>query len=104
MVDFLTDHLSLEIITLQSVELGIYRAEKDPWILKFDGSSTENSVGARIVIISPRGVKTTLSFNLVFECTNNQVEYEDLMIDLEILLELGAKDVRIIGDSQLVLR
>ena len=86
------------------MELGIYRAEKDPWILKFDGSSTENSVSARIVIISPRGVKTTLSFNLVFECTNNQVEYEDLVIDLEILLELGAKDVRIIGDSQLVLR
>ena len=33
----------------------------------------------------------------------NQAEYEALMIGLEILLELGAKDVRVIGDSQLVL-
>ena len=56
------------------------------------------------MIISLRGVKTTLSFNLAFECTNNQAEYEALVINLKILLELGAKDVRVIGDSQLVLR
>ena len=99
--NFLADHPSLEVGTKQSVELGIYGAEKEPWILKFDGSSKENSNGARIVIISPRGVKTTLSFNLAFECTNNQAEYEALVIGLEILLELGAKDVRVIGDSQL---
>ena len=47
------------------------------------------------------GVKTILSFNLAFECTNNQVEYGALVIGLEILLELGAKDVQIIGDSHL---
>ena len=63
----------------------------------------KNSIGARIVIISPRGVKTTLSFNLAFECTNNQAEYEALVIGLEILLEPGIKDVQVIRDSQLVL-
>ena len=56
------------------------------------------------MIISPRGVKTTLSFNLDFECTNNQAKYEALVIGIEILLELGAKDVQVIGDFQLVLR
>ena len=56
------------------------------------------------MIISPRGVKTTLSFNIAFECTNNQAEYEALVIGLEILPELGEKDVQVIGDSQLVLR
>ena len=68
------------IRTKHSVELGIYGAEIEPWILKFDGSCIKNLVGARIVIISPRGVKTTLSFNLDFECTNNQAEYEALVI------------------------
>ena len=81
------------------MELGIYGAEKEPKILKFDSSSKENSTGVEIVIISLRGVKTTLSFNLDFECINNQAEYEALVIGLEILLELGAKDVRVIGDS-----
>ena len=54
------------------------------------------------MIISPKGVKTTLSFNLAFECTNNQAEYEALVIRIEIQLELGAKDVRVIGDSQVI--
>ena len=100
---FLVDHPSLEIGTEKSVELGIYGAEKEPWIRKFDDSSTENSAGAGIVIISPTGVKTILSFNLAFECTNNQAEYEALMIGLEILLDLRVKHVRVIGYSQLVL-
>ena len=49
-----------------------------------------NSAGAGIVIISPKGIKTALSFNLAFKCTNNQAEYEALVIGLKILLEIGA--------------
>ena len=86
------------------MELGIYEVELRPWVLKFDGSSMENSARAGIVVISPKGIKTTLSFNLAFKCTNNQTEYEALMIGLEILLELGTQEVLINGDSQLVLR
>ena len=45
------------------------------------------------MIISLRGVNATLSFYLAFRCTNNQAEYEALVIGLEILLKLRAKDV-----------
>ena len=48
---FLVDHPSLEIKLEKGVEIGIYEVERRPWVLKFDGSSTENSVGAGIVII-----------------------------------------------------
>ena len=71
LTDFLANHHSLEFVIKQSVELGIYGAKREPWILKFDGSRTENSVGAGIVIISLRVVKTTLSSNLAFKFTNN---------------------------------
>ena len=86
------------------MELGIYEVQRWPWILKFEGSSTEKYIGAGIVIISPKGIKTTLSFNLAFKCTNNQAEYEALAIILEILMELGAQEIHIIEDSQLVFR
>ena len=99
----MADHPSLEIKLEKDVELGIYEVERWSWVLKFDGSSTKNSARAKIVIISPKGIKTTLSFNLAFKCTNNQVEYEALVIGLEILMELGAQEVHILGDSQLVL-
>ena len=104
LVNFLDNHLSLEIQPEKDVELGIYEVERQTWILKFDGFSTEKSTGAGIVVISPKGIKTTLSFNLAFKCTNNEVEYEALVIGLEILMELGAQKVHIIRDSQLVLR
>ena len=104
LTNFIDDHSSSEIEPEKDVELEIYEVERWPWILKFDGSSTEKSIAARIVIISPKGIKTTLSFNLAFKCTNNQFEYEALMIGLKILMELRAQEVHIIGDSQLVLR
>ncbi|XP_059630013.1 uncharacterized protein LOC132272978 [Cornus florida] len=37
------------------------------------------------------------------ECSNNQAEYEALIIGLEILLEMTVKDVHIVGDSSLVI-
>ena len=86
----MVDHPSLEIQPEKDVELGIYEVERWPWILKFDGSITEKYAGAGIVIISPKGIKTTLSFNLAFKCTNNQTKYKALVIGLEILMELGA--------------
>ena len=55
-----------------------------------------------MVIISPKGIKTTLSFNLSFKCTNNEAEYEALVIGMEILMKLGAQEVHIIRNSQLV--
>ena len=36
------------------MERVIYEAEKEPWPLKFDGSSIENLVGVGIVIIHQR--------------------------------------------------
>ena len=86
------------------MELGIYEVKRRPWILKFVGSSTVKFAGAGIVIISPKGIKITLSFNLSFKCTNNQAKYEASVIGLEILMELAAQEVHNIGDSQLVLR
>ena len=104
LADFLADHPSLEIRKEEEVDLQVYSVETQPWILKFDGSSTESSAGAGIVIVSPLGVKTTLSFNLDFDCTNNQAEYEALVIGLEILQDLRTGNMLIMGDSQLVLK
>ena len=86
------------------MELWIYEVKRWPWILKFDDSSTKKSIGSGIVIISPKGIKTTLSFNLAFNYTNNQAKYEALAIGLEILIEPRAQEVHITRDAQLVLR
>ncbi|XP_059635489.1 uncharacterized protein LOC132277664 [Cornus florida] len=101
--EFLADHHSTKIDSEICDEVDNLYLDYTPWTLMFDGSSTHDRGGAGIVIISPKGRKTTFSFFLDFKCTNNQAEYEALIIGLKILLELKVKKVQIIGDSNLIL-
>jgi hypothetical protein len=56
------------------------------------------------VIISPSGMYIDLSIRLEFACTNNHVEYESLLHGLEYLRDLGARDVDVFGDSNLIMQ
>ena len=69
----------------------------------FDGSKNSDGAGAGIIIQSLRYRRTEMSFKFDFKCTNNQAEYEALIIGLEILLEIGASTVHIKGNSNLVI-
>jgi ribonuclease HI len=56
------------------------------------------------VVISPSGVYIELSIRLEFACTNNQVEYESSLHGLEVLRDMGARDVDMFGDSNLIIQ
>jgi ribonuclease HI len=58
--------------------------------------------GAGCVIVSPSGMIIDPFVRLEFACTNNQVEYESLLHGLEYLRDLGARDVDVFGDSNLI--
>ncbi|XP_070665292.1 uncharacterized protein [Malus domestica] len=74
------------------------------WKLYFDGSCTQKVARAGIVIINPQGVHHYYSFLLDYQGnTNNRAEYEALIIGLEILMDLGATEVEVFGDSELVI-
>jgi ribonuclease HI len=74
-----------------------------PWKFYFDGSKAKQGVGVGIVLESPQEVKTQLAFRVEKVCSNNQVEYEALVLGLEILLQMGIKNITVFGDSQLVI-
>ena len=76
-----------------------YYVELKPWKLYFDGSRHQNGVGIGVLIISPDGEPTKIMFELNYECSNNETEYEALILGLEILLNRGMRNVKIIGDS-----
>jgi ribonuclease HI len=56
------------------------------------------------VIVSPSSVIIDLSVRLKFVCTNNQVEYESLLHGLEYLRDLGARNVDVFEDSNLIMQ
>ncbi|XP_050238260.1 uncharacterized protein LOC126687746 [Mercurialis annua] len=98
LADFLADH------TGTALKEGIGCMELHPWKLWFDGSRTYRGAEAGIVIVSPSGARFTMSCSLNFKCTNNQAEYEALILGLEILMELGAISIQVWGDSMLVIK
>ncbi|XP_016177922.1 uncharacterized protein LOC107620245 [Arachis ipaensis] len=78
--------------------------EVNYWKLYFDGSNHKDGAGVGILIISPEGVPSEFLFELKYPCSNNVAEYEALILGLEILIDKGALEVQILGDSQLVLK
>lgn len=57
-----------------------------PWKLFIDESKMDISSRAGFVIEDPKGATLSYFFQLDFESTNNQAEYEALIIGLEMLL------------------
>jgi hypothetical protein len=94
-VDFIVDHVV-------DVDHSVNFVQLNPWGLYFDGLVCSTGQGARCVVVSPSGVYIDLSIRLEFTCTNNQVEYDSLLHGLEFLRDLGARDVDVFGNSNLV--
>jgi ribonuclease HI len=72
------------------------------WKMFFDGASSKEGPGARMVFISPAQETTTLSCKLEFETTNNVAEYEDLVLGLRVAKDMGIEEVSVFGDVELV--
>jgi ribonuclease HI len=75
-----------------------------PSKLFLDGSSCRESQGVGVVLISPRGAIFQTLAHLEYFCTNNQTEYEAILLGLQILSSMGVKHVEAIGDSLLVMQ
>ncbi|XP_016199869.1 uncharacterized protein LOC107640881 [Arachis ipaensis] len=99
LADFLVDHPCIDIDKSLLGFVGLV-----PWKLYFDGSCHKGGVAIGILIISPSGEPSKFLFELNYSCSNNEAEYEALIMGLELILERGVKNVKIFGDSQLVVR
>ena len=55
-----------------------------------------------VVIVTPEGIRVEHSFSLGFKASNNEAEYEALLIGLRAVLGLRATDLKVYSDSRLV--
>ena len=77
--------------------------QEDLWMINTDGSSTQKGGGAGVVITSPQEDVLKYGVQLKFPITNNEAEYEALLTRLRIAWALGAKNIMLKRDSQLVI-
>jgi ribonuclease HI len=72
--------------------------------LFFDGSACREGQGIGILLISPKGTIFEQSVCLEYFCTNNQAEYEVILLGLQILTSMGVKHIEAFGVSLLVVQ
>ena len=58
--------------------------------------------GVGLVLISPKRITIEKSLRLDFSATNNEVEYETLLVGMTMVQKIGGKAVEIFSDSRLV--
>ena len=78
-------------------------SDEEEWILWFDGASNMLGHGIGAILISPKGHYYPAASRLCFECTNNMAEYEACILGLQLALEYDARNLRVYGDSSLVI-
>ena len=75
MVDFIAEYTQLEG---KGVEV------LGQWSIHMDGSSNRLAEGAGVVIQTPKGDKIECMIRLDFPTTNNEAEYEALVVGLDL--------------------
>ena len=67
-----------------------------------DGASNQKGSGVGLVLIFPEKVIVEKSLRLDFSATNNEAEYEALMMEMAMVQRMGGKLVKLFSDSRLV--
>jgi ribonuclease HI len=70
----------------------------------FDDSLKLGDGGAGVVFIHPREEQLKYVFQILFEVSNNEAEYEALLHGLHLAISLGIKRLLVYGDSLLVVQ
>jgi ribonuclease HI len=70
----------------------------------FDGSLKLGGGGAGVLFIRPRGEQLKYVFQILFEVSNNEAEYETLLHGLRLAVSLHIKRLLVYADSLLVVQ
>ena len=78
---------------------GQAKEEKEQWNIYTDGSSNRRAGGAGVVIQTPQRDKIQCMIQLDFPTTNNEAEYEALVVGLDLAKAAGAENIVVHCDS-----
>jgi hypothetical protein len=95
------DKVITEARETEMVESGELPA--DFWSMDFNGAMSKE--GSRVWLHNHISrYSESHSYKLNFQCTNNVVEYEALILGLKLLNKVGAKHIMVRGDSELIIK
>ena len=72
------------------------------WDVYVDGASNQKGSGVGLVLMSPEKVVIEKALRLNFSATNNEAEYEAMLIGMAMVQRMGGKSTKLFSDSRLV--
>ncbi|XP_074299263.1 uncharacterized protein LOC141630326 [Silene latifolia] len=85
-----------EILTLKG------NKEVEVWKMHIDGASNQRGTGVGLILRSPYGDLIAQAVRCEFKATNNETEYEALILGIQLALELGVRNLQISRDSKMI--
>ena len=67
-----------------------------------DGAVNQWGAGVGLVLVSPEKIIIEKSLRLGFSATNNEVEYETLLVGMSMVQKMGGKVMEVFSDSRLM--
>ena len=67
-----------------------------------DGAVNQRGVGVGLVLVSPKKITIEKSLSLGFSATNNEAEYEALLMGMVMVQKMGGRAVEMFSDSRLI--
>ena len=87
------DERSIGVISVQSPM---------PWELYVNGVANQRGSEIGLVLVSPKKITIEKSLRLSFSATNNEAEYEALLMGMMMVQKMGGRAVKVFSDSKLV--
>ena len=74
------------------------------WRLSVDGAANAQGSGAGLILTSPEGIDIEYALRFGFQASNNEVEYEAVIANLNLAHSMEVDQLEVYNDSQLVVR
>ncbi|XP_074356445.1 uncharacterized protein LOC141696160 [Apium graveolens] len=103
LADFVADFSPSQMTDAeQEFQQVLSRVNANTWTLYTDGASNVNGTGLGLVLKSPQGDLIAESICCDFKATNNEAEYEALIMGLTIAKDMNIKNIDVNYDSLLI--
>nr|GEY85206.1 reverse transcriptase domain-containing protein [Tanacetum cinerariifolium] len=95
-------HPSREKLDEAPPDTSVAETPQESWILFTDGLLCVDGSGTGLILTSPKVTEFTYALRFQFTATNNNAEYEALIVGLWIVAQMGVHNVYVSVDSNLV--
>ena len=74
------------------------------WKLSVDGATNAQGSGAGLILTSPEGIDIEYALRFGFRASNNEAEYEVVIVGLNLAHSMEVDQLEVCSDSQLVIK